>query len=120
MVTAVSKPVSCFYRWSYYSYHRAFRSSLVGKLTHICIKHVLMNRKAVSIVFYRLLLHPYSKYPGPIISRVSGLPVLYHAWKGDFHHYLYCLHYKYGEIMIQITLLKSYLPRYLIAHSDLH
>ncbi|TVY94334.1 Cytochrome P450 monooxygenase [Lachnellula willkommii] len=52
---------------------------------------------AVSIVFYRLVLHPYSKYPGPIISRVSGLPVLYHAWRGDFHHYLYCLHYKYGE-----------------------
>ncbi|KAF2181511.1 cytochrome P450, partial [Zopfia rhizophila CBS 207.26] len=47
------------------------------------------------IVLYRLTIHPYKKYPGPIISRVCGLPVLYHAWKGDFHHYLYRLHYQY-------------------------
>ncbi|KAI1175665.1 cytochrome P450 [Nemania sp. FL0916] len=49
------------------------------------------------IWFYRLFLHPYRKYPGPLLARLTGLPVLYHAWRGDFHHYVYRLHNKYGE-----------------------
>ncbi|KAI1162672.1 isotrichodermin C-15 hydroxylase [Nemania serpens] len=49
------------------------------------------------VIFYRVFIHPYSKYPGPLIAKVTGLPVLYHAWKGDFHHYVYRLHYKYGD-----------------------
>ncbi|ORY63299.1 cytochrome P450 [Pseudomassariella vexata] len=52
---------------------------------------------AFSVVFYRLFLHPYAKYPGPIIAKISGLPVLYHSRKGDFHHYVYILHNRYGE-----------------------
>ncbi|KAI0508964.1 cytochrome P450 [Xylaria bambusicola] len=53
----------------------------------------------LSVVVYRLLIHPYAKYPGPIISRLSGLPVIYYAWRGDFHHYMYRLHDQYGEIV---------------------
>ncbi|KAI0530210.1 cytochrome P450 [Xylaria digitata] len=29
----------------------------------------------------------------------GGLPVAYHAWKGDFHHYIYRLHYQYEDII---------------------
>ncbi|KAI0457249.1 cytochrome P450 [Xylaria acuta] len=50
-----------------------------------------------SVAFYRLFLHPYRKYPGPVLARLTGLPVLYHAWRGDFHHYVYRLHNQYGE-----------------------
>ncbi|OKL59057.1 hypothetical protein UA08_05969 [Talaromyces atroroseus] len=48
-----------------------------------------------SLVFYRIALHPFRNYPGPFLSKICGLPTLYHAWKGDLHYHLYHLHCKY-------------------------
>ncbi|KAF4628517.1 hypothetical protein G7Y89_g9634 [Cudoniella acicularis] len=72
-------------------------NSLASPLGVAAIVAIGLTLWVFVVVFYRLALHPYKKYPGPIISRICGLPVLYHAWKGDFHHYLYRLHNKYGE-----------------------
>ncbi|KAK7991350.1 cytochrome P450 [Apiospora saccharicola] len=49
------------------------------------------------LTIHRIFLHPFSKHPGPLLARFSGLPVLYHAYKGDFHHYIFRLHARYGE-----------------------
>jgi hypothetical protein len=48
------------------------------------------------MIIYRLYFHPLAKYPGPLLHRISGLPTLYHAGKGDLHYHLYTLHHKYG------------------------
>ncbi|KAF5869440.1 putative cytochrome p450 family protein [Botrytis fragariae] len=45
----------------------------------------------------RLFFHPLNGYPGPLLSRLSSLPVLYHAWKGDLHYHLFRLHLKHGK-----------------------
>ncbi|KAF7911815.1 hypothetical protein EAE99_010997 [Botrytis elliptica] len=46
----------------------------------------------------RLFFHPLNGYPGPLLSRLSSLPVLYHAWKGDLHYHLFRLHLKHGIV----------------------
>ena len=44
--------------------------------------------------------HPLHQYHGPLLSRLIGLPVLYHAWEGDLHYHLYRLQCSYGTIGI--------------------
>ena len=51
----------------------------------------------MGVLIYRLVSHPLNKYPGPLMARLTGLPVLYHAWNGDLHYYLYRLHCAYGK-----------------------
>lgn len=53
----------------------------------------------VSSIIYRLYFHPLSKYPGPILGKLTGLHTTYHAYKGDRYLHLYQLHEKYGPIV---------------------
>ena len=51
----------------------------------------------LSVVFYRLFLHPYAKYSGSFWARISYFPAFYHAWIADTtKHQLRC-HEKYGR-----------------------
>lgn len=49
--------------------------------------------------FYRLTLHPLAQYPGPLLCKLSSIPDVYHAWKGDRHLHYYRLHRKYGSVV---------------------
>jgi len=56
----------------------------------------LNSCQLVVIVVYRLKFHPLSKYPGPLIGRVTDWYSVYHAFKGDRHLDFFDLHKRYG------------------------
>ncbi|PVH92930.1 hypothetical protein DM02DRAFT_500110, partial [Periconia macrospinosa] len=48
---------------------------------------------------YRVFLHPLSKYPGPLIGKITDWYSVYHCVKGDRHLDFYLLHQKYGTVV---------------------
>jgi hypothetical protein len=48
---------------------------------------------------HRLYLHPLSNHPGPLLARLTPLPDLYHAYRGDKHIHFLHLHAKYGLVV---------------------
>ncbi|KAF2087755.1 cytochrome P450 [Saccharata proteae CBS 121410] len=48
---------------------------------------------------YRLTLHPFAKYPGPFLAKISPFHAFTHAVKGDIHIDMYNCHQKYGDIV---------------------
>ena len=53
----------------------------------------------LTLSLYRILLHPLSQYPGPILCKLTPLVATWHAYKGDRHLFLHRLHRKYGPIV---------------------
>jgi len=53
-------------------------------------------RQAIFVSIYRLTLHPYAKYPGPPIAKLTNWHAVYHAYKGDVHLHVEQCHKKYG------------------------
>ncbi|KAF2724732.1 benzoate 4-monooxygenase cytochrome-like protein P450 [Polychaeton citri CBS 116435] len=51
------------------------------------------------LVAYRVLLHPLSKYPGPLIAKITDLHSTYYAWRGDRHLQFYAWHQRYGPVV---------------------
>ncbi|KAL7268966.1 hypothetical protein RUND412_008386 [Rhizina undulata] len=51
----------------------------------------------LGVIMYRLYFHPLSKYPGPFLAKITSLPALYHAIRGDRHLVAYEAHKKYGR-----------------------
>lgn len=48
---------------------------------------------------YVLYFHPLSKYPGPLLGRLTQWYDVYHAYKGDKHVNFLHLHEKYGTVV---------------------
>lgn len=46
-----------------------------------------------------LHFHPLSPHPGPLLARLTNLPDLYHAYRGDKHIHLHRLHARYGPVV---------------------
>lgn len=53
----------------------------------------------IGLVIYRLFFHPYARYPGPLLARVSYLYAFYHAWNRDTSVAQLKCHLKYGNIV---------------------
>ncbi|PKS08395.1 hypothetical protein jhhlp_005339 [Lomentospora prolificans] len=51
----------------------------------------------VSVWLYRLTLHPYAKYPGPFLGKVTSLYGAYHAYFGNIHLDVERCHQTYGS-----------------------
>ncbi|KAG9235155.1 cytochrome protein [Amylocarpus encephaloides] len=51
----------------------------------------------VGLVVYRLWFHPLSKFPGPLLAKVTNLYGGYHAYKGDIHVDMWRCHEVYGD-----------------------
>ncbi|CAI6312040.1 unnamed protein product [Periconia digitata] len=49
------------------------------------------------LIVYRLFLHPYAKYPGPFLAKLTSWYSIYHVYKGDLHTDIYRCHEKYGD-----------------------
>ncbi|XXH04747.1 hypothetical protein Hte_011169 [Hypoxylon texense] len=51
-------------------------------------------------ILYRLSsLHPLAGIPGPLIARITDLPLVWHAYVGDEAQYVHDLHLKYGPVV---------------------
>jgi hypothetical protein len=48
---------------------------------------------------YRIFFHPLSKYPGPLLWKISSLPTEYHLFKGTMVYRTAELHDTYGPII---------------------
>jgi hypothetical protein len=48
-------------------------------------------------IIYNVFFHPYAKYPGPLLAKVTDLYAGYHAWKGDIHLDMWRCHEIYGD-----------------------
>lgn len=46
---------------------------------------------------YRIFFHPFARYPGPWLAKVSNLYAAYHAWLGDVHIDMWRCHQQYGD-----------------------
>ncbi|KAL2068442.1 hypothetical protein VTL71DRAFT_16540 [Oculimacula yallundae] len=53
----------------------------------------------VSVSIYRLTLHPYAKYPGPFLGKLTNLYAVYHAYIGDVHSDVEGCHLTYGKFV---------------------
>ncbi|PHH75925.1 hypothetical protein CDD82_4216 [Ophiocordyceps australis] len=53
----------------------------------------------LGLVFYRLVLHPLAKYPGPLLAKITDGYQLYHAYKGDRHLEFWRMHQRYGPVV---------------------
>ncbi|KAI5460553.1 cytochrome P450 [Mariannaea sp. PMI_226] len=51
------------------------------------------------LTVYRIFFHPLSKYPGPLLAKVTDAYLFYFAWRGDRHLEFWRLHEKYGSIV---------------------
>ncbi|KAH7173134.1 cytochrome P450 [Fusarium flagelliforme] len=49
----------------------------------------------ILICIYRLFFHPYAKYPGPFLARLTSWYSVYHAYYGDLHIDIWMCHNKY-------------------------
>ena len=54
---------------------------------------------ALIFAFYRLKLHPLSKFPGPKLWAISRLPSAYHTLRGTLHYRLAELFDEYGHVV---------------------
>jgi cytochrome P450 len=50
------------------------------------------------LIVYRIFFHPLSRYPGPLLAKLTDLHSTYHALKGDRHLEFHRCHEKYGPI----------------------
>ncbi|KAL0935888.1 benzoate 4-monooxygenase cytochrome p450 [Colletotrichum truncatum] len=53
----------------------------------------------VSICIYRLHFHPYAKYPGPFLAKLTSWYSVYHTYIGDLHVDIWRCHEKYGDVV---------------------
>lgn len=67
-----------------------FWSSVIVVLS--CISYLIV------IIIYNLKYHPYAKYPGPFLARISPLHALLHAYRGDLHLDVTRCHERYGNV----------------------
>ena len=65
-----------------------FWSSIIVVLS--CISYLVVT------IIYNLRYHPYAKYPGPFLARISPLHALLHAYRGDLHLDVTRCHERYG------------------------
>lgn len=53
----------------------------------------------IGLVIYRLFFHPFAKYPGPFLAKISYFHALYHAWLQDTPVEQLRCHRKYGHVV---------------------
>ena len=69
-------------------FHRAF-----------LVLPILLLAYIAALGVHRLKFHPYSKYPGPLLAKLTNLYGLYHAYVGDLHLDVWRCHERYGTII---------------------
>jgi hypothetical protein len=68
----------------------------------------LTHRQIILLCIYRLTLHPYAKYPGPILAKLTSLRAVHYAHTGDMHLDIERCHQKYGETSARQPIAPTY------------
>ncbi|KAF6836431.1 benzoate 4-monooxygenase cytochrome p450 [Colletotrichum plurivorum] len=71
--------------------------ALLGKLSALALGLGLLVVAAICI--YRLYFHPYAKYPGPWLAKLTSWYSVYHTYIGDLHVDIWRCHEKYGDVV---------------------
>ena len=66
-------------------------SSLVPKLIALALIY------ATTLCVYRLFFHPFARFPGPPLAKITTLHSAYYAWKGTIREDILQSHEKYGR-----------------------
>ncbi|KAL4813665.1 cytochrome P450 [Aspergillus spinulosporus] len=53
----------------------------------------------IGLSIYRLTFHPYAKYPGPFLAKLTSWYSIYHTYVGDLHTDIWKCHEKYGDFV---------------------
>ncbi|KAI8294904.1 Cytochrome P450 monooxygenase apf7 [Colletotrichum sp. SAR 10_98] len=53
----------------------------------------------VALCVYRLYFHPYAKYPGPLLAKLTSWYSVYHTYIGDLHVDIWRCHENYGDVV---------------------
>jgi hypothetical protein len=71
----------------------------------LTLSHLTLTILILSLIYVltaglrRLCFHPLKSHPGPLLARLTSLPDLYHAYRGDKHVHFLHLHAKYGPVV---------------------
>lgn len=60
---------------------------------------VLALTSVTAVTIYQLYFHPLSRYPGPLLGRITQWYDVYHAYIGDKHILFHRLHEQYGPVV---------------------
>ena len=79
-------------------------------LRWLCWSSIIVFLSTISYltvtIIYNLKYHPYAKYPGPFLARISPLHALLHAYRGDLHLDVTRCHERYGMSTIPLCYLQ--------------
>lgn len=76
-----------------------------------------VDLQVLAVCIYRLTLHPYAKYPGPFLAKLTNAYSAYHAWKGDIHIDMHLCHEKYGT---STSVMCLFLGRFISCHNQIN
>jgi cytochrome P450 len=75
-------------------------SRMIGLGSNILIlAAVIVLGYVAFIAIHRIFFHPLSKYPGPLLAKLTPWWDVYHAYKGDKHLLFQRLHEQYGDFV---------------------
>ena len=60
----------------------------------------------VGLSVYYYFFHPYAKYPGPLLAKISPVYSLWYAYIGDLHIDVLRCHEKYGKYYHRGSIIK--------------
>lgn len=101
---------------SYGSHHVAYilnMASLISATMKISYLIIPGGVCALAIIYaiYLLRFHPYARYPGPLLARLTPFHALWHAHKGDLHLDVLRCHNQYG-ILPDLHIVESHANMY--------
>ncbi|KAF9873689.1 hypothetical protein CkaCkLH20_08799 [Colletotrichum karsti] len=71
--------------------------ALLGRLSGIAAGVCCLVLIAIGV--YRLYFHPYAKYPGPTLAKLTSWYSVYHTYIGDLHVDIWRCHEVYGDVV---------------------
>ncbi|KAK1590716.1 putative cytochrome P450 [Colletotrichum navitas] len=71
--------------------------ALLGRLTTLAFG--FGSVAVVALCIHRLYFHPYAKYPGPLLAKLTSWYSVYHTYVGDLHVDIWRCHEKYGDVV---------------------
>ncbi|KAF2468932.1 pisatin demethylase [Lindgomyces ingoldianus] len=60
---------------------------------------VIISTYLIAVAIYRLYFHPLAKYPGPLLARLTPIPITWSLLRGRIPFFMKACHDKYGPVV---------------------